>query len=336
MPELRRNPFTDEWTIISGYRGSMSRSFVTRSRAQADGGRCIFCEGSEALTPPEVDAIRPGGSTRDTPGWTVRAIPNKFPVLTVDKKLEKVPDGMFDLMSGVGAHEIIIESPAHVSDWTQLEPAALFRTLQLAQVRLSDLKKDFRLRCPMFFRSVPADETVTHSFSQLVCLPTIPGGMKKRLAAAKEHYLRKERCVYCDAIAEERRSKVRVVFEDELFVAISPYAAESAFALTLLPKDHIARFEHATHEHLKSLALALKKICELIDRALDFPVYTVSLQTAPFISSTGGVNVDDCFHFSFEIAPKVAKLVGFEHPFAQAFNPVTPEHAAEIYRSFLL
>ena len=47
------------------------------------------------------------------PGWSLRVISNKFPVLRVEGALTRKAEGLYDKMNGVGAHEVIIESPDH-------------------------------------------------------------------------------------------------------------------------------------------------------------------------------------------------------------------------------
>ncbi|MFH1738328.1 MAG: hypothetical protein ABIH23_04925, partial [bacterium] len=75
---------------------------------------CAFCEGNESYTPPEIMAIPKDGRRQPNgKGWLIRVVPNRAPILTVEGEEEREGVGMFDRMRGVGAHEIIIESPQH-------------------------------------------------------------------------------------------------------------------------------------------------------------------------------------------------------------------------------
>ena len=112
MPELRKDPVSGRWVIISVERGKRPSDFAVRAHAKK-GGFCAFCTGNEHTTPPEILAFRPDGSRPNTPGWTLRVVSNKFPALRVEGEENRVGDGIFDKMNGIGAHEVIIESPDH-------------------------------------------------------------------------------------------------------------------------------------------------------------------------------------------------------------------------------
>ena len=111
MPELRRDPITGRWVIIATDRAIRPSDFV-RDKVQIRGsGFCPFCPGNEKKTPPEIHAYRKDGSARDTPGWSLRIVPNKFPALGIEGTLNRQGEGVYDKMNGIGAHEVIIETP---------------------------------------------------------------------------------------------------------------------------------------------------------------------------------------------------------------------------------
>ena len=113
MPELRKDPITGRWVIISTDRGKRPSDFVRESVQIKGVGLCPFCPGNEGKTPPEVLAYGRNGSGKDTPGWSLRVVPNKFPALGIEGGLDREGEGLFDRMNGVGAHEVIIETPDH-------------------------------------------------------------------------------------------------------------------------------------------------------------------------------------------------------------------------------
>lgn len=114
MPELRKDPITGRWVIISTERALRPKDYTHPLESRNENSDCPFCEGHESMTPPEVLAYRPNGGEHDTPGWTVRVFPNKYPALRIEGELNRRGDGIFDRMNGVGAHEVIIESPNHL------------------------------------------------------------------------------------------------------------------------------------------------------------------------------------------------------------------------------
>ena len=112
MPELRKDPIIDRWVIIATERGRRPSEFPPEE-TKARGGFCPLCEGNEDKTLPEVFAVRENDSPPNSPGWTLRVVPNKFPALRVEGDLDREGEGLYDKMNGVGAHEIVIETPKH-------------------------------------------------------------------------------------------------------------------------------------------------------------------------------------------------------------------------------
>ena len=120
MPELRKDPITGRWVIISTERGKRPMDFLRESVIPGDGKNCPFCPGNEAKTPNEVLVYGRNGGSANTAGWSIRVVPNKFPALGIEGNLDKEGEGLFDKMNGIGAHEVIIESPDHRSTMATL------------------------------------------------------------------------------------------------------------------------------------------------------------------------------------------------------------------------
>ena len=154
MPELRKDPIVGRWVIISTDRAKRPTDF-TRENMKMKGGFCPFCPGNESKTPPEIQAYHPenGGPTplKDTPGWSVRVVPNKFPALGIEGTLDRQADGMFDRMNGVGAHEVIIETPDHNASLATLPAKKIEDILWAYRDRILDLKKDRRFKYILIF-----------------------------------------------------------------------------------------------------------------------------------------------------------------------------------------
>src|SRR5690606_9088275 len=111
MPELRRDPVIGRWVIISTERGKRPSALVNHVLTDTTDEFDPFKRGNESHTPPELLAYRPAGSNPNTPGWWVRVVPNKFPALESTGNVQRSGEGMYDLMNGIGSHEIVIESP---------------------------------------------------------------------------------------------------------------------------------------------------------------------------------------------------------------------------------
>ncbi len=189
MPELRKDPIVGRWVIISPDRAKRPQDFSDEIAMPA-GSFCPFCEGNEEATPPEILAYRQPGSEANGSGWRVRVIPNKFPALQIEGELKKRGDGIYDLMNGVGAHEVIIESPRHEKNMSRLAVDQIREVLWVYRDRLVDLKKDPRLVHGLIFKNkgAAAGATLEHSHSQLIVTPVVPISILEEMNGAQEFY----------------------------------------------------------------------------------------------------------------------------------------------------
>jgi len=333
MPELRKDPVTGRWVIISTERQKRPYEFVFDRPKVIGREHCPFCPGHEALTPPEVLAYRQNGSAPNAPGWDVRVVPNKFPALRVEGELDRAGEGMFDRMNGIGAHEVIIETPDHDKTLARMTEAEIERVFWAARERVLDLKRDFRLRYILVFKNhgAQAGATLEHTHSQLIALPVLPDFVREELEGARRHFAAKERCVFCDIVAQELADGRRVVQEHADMVALAPYAPRFPFETWLLPRRHAARFEDAPRGDVESLARLLKGVLMRIDRALESPAYNLIVHTAPPAENHG-----DGYHWHVEVMPKVTRTAGFEWGTGFYINPTSPEEATEVLRAVRL
>jgi UDPglucose--hexose-1-phosphate uridylyltransferase len=243
--------------IISTDRAKRPTDFV-REPVKIKGGFCPFCYGNESKTPPEILAFRPSTNgnppQKDSPGWTVRVVPNKFPALGIEGSLNKQAEGMFDKMNGIGAHEVIIETPDHNATLASLPPKRIEDVLWAERDRILDLKKDRRFKYILLFKNhgEAAGASLEHAHSQLIALPILPIYVVEELEGAKQYYIYKERCVFCDAIRQETESGIRVVAENEDFLTLAPYAPRFPFETWILPKRHESAFENSSSQERSS------------------------------------------------------------------------------------
>ena len=329
MPELRKDPVVGRWVIISTERARRP-SDVAGEPVRPVGDACVFCEGREAQTPPELLAGRPGGRPADGPGWTYRVVPNKFPALRIEGALEPAGEGLFDRMNGVGAHEVVIETPRHDGSLATLSPDAVTDVLVACRDRIADLKKDPRFEYILIFKNhgEAAGASLEHPHSQLIATPIIPSMVAEELAGAARYFELKERCVWCDIVRQESRAGRRLVLEGDGFVALAPFAPRLPFETWILPARHRAAFEDAGVEELRGLAGVLGEFLRRMNRVLRDPPYNFMLHTAPLREPPA-----DSFHWHLEVIPKLTKVAGFEWGSGFFINPVPPEDAAEALRA---
>jgi UDPglucose--hexose-1-phosphate uridylyltransferase len=328
MGELRKDPITGGWVIISTERQKRPSDFAVQPGVPRPGGACPFCEGNEDKTPPEILAYR-DGSPPNSRGWQVRVVPNKYPALRVEGLLDRQGVGLFDRMNAIGAHEVIIETPDHRQTLATLPEASIERVLRAWRDRVADLKQDRRFRCILPFKNhgAAAGATLEHPHSQLIALPIVPLQMREEVNGARDHFADKERCVFCDIVRQELRDRVRVVAENADIVALAPYAPRFAFETWLVPKQHGALYEDATPQQLASLARMVKDVLQRVNKALLSPAYNLLVHSAPF-----GEPAAEYYHWHVEIMPRLTRVAGFEWGTGFYINPTAPEEGAQVLR----
>lgn len=328
MPQLRKDPVLGRWVIISTERGKRPTDFAHDAEVRR-GGFCPFDEGNEDKTPPEVLVYRRSPGAANSPGWQVRVVPNKFPALSIEGELDRAGEGMYDKMNGVGAHEVIIETPDHDVEFADLPVDHIALTVKAAQERMLDLQGDTRFRYIQLFRNRgnAAGASLEHPHSQLIALPILPKRLIEELAGSKKYYGYKERCVFCDIVAQEVWTKSRIVWENERFISIVPFAARFPFEVWILPRKHDPAFEDMRDEGRIQYAQALKQALMRINTALAHPPYNLIIHTSPC-----GEGDLEYYHWHCEIMPRLAKVAGFEWGSGFYINPTTPEDAARYLR----
>jgi UDPglucose--hexose-1-phosphate uridylyltransferase len=328
MSELRKDPVTGRWVIISTEVRKRPGDFRLAVPASPDSAFCPFCEGHEGHTPRELLAYRHGGGPNG-PGWDVRVIPNRLPALQVEGTLDRKGEGLFDKMNGIGAHEVIIETPDHTQTLATLPATAIERVLWAFRERVLDLKQDRRFRYILIFKNHgrQAGAALEHAHSQLIALPIVPRQVRDEVNGAKEHYAQKERCVFCDIIRQEQESRVRIISEGADFVVLSPYAPRFAFETWIVPKRHGPAFEDAPRHEYESLARMLKETLQRMNRTLLSPPFNLIIHSAPFEEGLG-----DVYHWHVEIMPMLTRVAGFERGSGFYINPTSPEEAAQVLR----
>jgi UDPglucose--hexose-1-phosphate uridylyltransferase len=310
VSELRRDPITGEAVIVAGDRALRPTDLV-RAPAPAPKGAegCPFCPGAEASTPPAVEVLGADGRPAGDGAWAVRVIPNRYPALPT-------------------AHHVIIESPRHDAGFADLGEGELALILRAWQGRLRAGATSPELRAVQVFRNEGAASgaSLAHPHSQSLGLPLIPPVLAAKVAAAGVAAAA-GRCPWCELIASERADGRRVVHDTADHLVIQPYAQRFPFETWILPTAHAERFEEAAPPALAALAAALRTTAASLDRTLDRPPFTLSLQTAP-------LRPEDfkTFHWHLELRPALNPVGGFEWGSGTFINPTRPEDSAAILR----
>ena len=325
MSQLRRDPIVGRWVVIDSDHPKAPKDFPKEDRTPRHAQVCPFCPGRESRTPPEVDAVR----QRKNGDWRVRTVPNKFPALIHEERLEKEGIGMFDVISGYGAHEIVIETPDHNKQMADLTVEEMALVLGQYQRRYKALAHDSNLKYVAIFKNFgfSAGATIEHSYSQIIALPMVPKSVLEEIQGAEHYLLTHGRCVFCDILEQEYQDRDRLVSENNSFVSFCPFVPRYVFETWLMPKAHQAHFVDLEQEKIDDLASQLLNALNRIKRCLSNPSYNLYLHTSPI--NYGRPN---CYHWHFEIIPKLTRSIGFEWGTGLHIVPTFPHDAARFLR----
>jgi UDPglucose--hexose-1-phosphate uridylyltransferase len=320
---------TGRWVVIST-EPPRADDFDRAPVVIAPDDGCPFCAGREHLTPHEVLAYR-NGSASNGPGWDLRVVPNQSPIVRVEGDLDRQGEGIFDKMNGIGAHEVLIESPRHDDTLATQADVGTERLLHAFRDRIHDLRRDMRFKAFVPFKNfgAPAGAALAHSHSQLFALPIVPRELRDELEGARVHYAAKERCLFCDIMRQEAGEAKRIVAENADAVALAPYASRSPFETWILPRRHQCRFEESAPVESEAVARLLRDVLRRMDKALEHPPYSFVIHTAPVSEQA------EFYHWHVEILPKVTRFGALEWATGFHRNPTRPEEAARVLRDAL-
>ncbi|MEO0091530.1 MAG: galactose-1-phosphate uridylyltransferase [candidate division WOR-3 bacterium] len=325
MPELRKDPVVGRWIIIASERAARPSDYQPNREPIKENSICPFCPGHEDKTPPEIFAIRQIGTNPNTPGWKVRVIPNKFPALIIQNPLKRQGEGIYDRMAGVGAHEVIIETPEHSLSLDKFDEKSIADFIFAYKARVVDLANDKRFRYIMIFKNhgASAGASLSHPHSQLIAMPIIPKHVKEEIDGARQYYDFKERCIFCDIIKQELEDNKRLVRETNDFISFEPFAARFPFETWIISKRHFTSFFDITDNEVYNLSVILKDLVTRVNKVLSSPDYNFFIHTAPLDSPCL-----EHYHFHIEFIPKLTKIAGFEVGSGFYINTTPPEDAA--------
>jgi UDPglucose--hexose-1-phosphate uridylyltransferase len=334
--ELRSDPTTGRKVLIAEARALRPNDFVgdTKPHLPHSSSECPFCRGNEHQTPHELAV------TNDATGeWQVRVVPNKYPAVAMASG-GRQPPAVIDFHashthagdlrpplaeSPDGIHEVIIESPRHVCDWSELSVDELTLVIAMFRDRLRAAFNQPNIRYGLIFKNVgqTAGASLEHVHSQLIALPFVPEVLESELRVAAGYRAKNARCLMCELLASDIKHGERLVIENEHFAAITAYAGRQPFESLIVPKLHAASFLEITDEVSRSLAVIVRDMVARLGMVLTPLAYNLVLHTAPLADERSAA-----FHWHWELIPRSTSLAGFEWATGMHINSVSPERAA--------
>lgn len=315
--ELRKDYILDRWVLIATDRKKRKHQFIPK-KIEHDDKTCFFCPGNEYLTPPEIGRLE----KQDSPDeWDMRWFPNLFSAVDFEgdsgSTTPQTHNDYYTFESAYGRHEIIAETPDHDARIHDYDIERLRNLLEIYSSRITAMEMHDWVRYVNVFKNEgeAAATSLVHSHSQLVSYNRIPKVVTEKVDANKD------KCHYCDIIQREKDSDRRC-FENEHAIAFTPYASRFNYEIWIFPKNHRKRLAGFTEDELIGFAELMKKVFSKLSKVTD--AFNYCVYYAP---------VGSDLHFHIEVLPRIQKYGGFELLTGDTINEVSPEEAAEFYRS---
>lgn len=324
--ELRKDPITRSWVITGD---------DVPDHAPRVEGFCRFCADSPVAA--QVVSNMPG--VEGSP-WSARAVVHPEPLYRVEGEPARRGEGIYDRMAPVGAHEVLVENPAHDRPLWNASDVEIEQFLLLAAHRIQDLKRDARFKYVSIFKNhgSSAGQEFEHPTAQLTATTFVPRRVLYELRAGRDYFKAKERCVFCDIISQELQENLRVIEVRGDFIALCPYAPRVPYETWIIPRTHEAAFERfglTRPASMIDLAALLRRTLQRI-RTVTGEFHLV-LHTSPntlFRSQSLDYwrTIDDDYHWHIEILPVItgkAKSYTFKEVY---YSPVSSESAVKLLR----
>jgi UDPglucose--hexose-1-phosphate uridylyltransferase len=330
MSELRRDPIGGRWIIVDTDHPNKPQDYEYEPASWKTGGTCPFCYGNESLTPPEISSVRDPHTHPNTSGWQVRAVPNKFPALQIEGLIDRRGLGIYDMSNGIGAHEVIIETPYHNKDIPDLLESEVENIISMYCQRALDLAKDKRFKYLLIFKNYgpAAGASLEHPHTQLIALPMVPKNVKEEIDGARNYFEYRERCIFCDMIRQEIDDKERTISENKYFISFCPFVSRFPFEIWITPKKHVACFCQTSPEEVSALASILKDVVTRTKKLFTELSYNFIIHSIPVNSDAN----PEGYHWHLEFMPKLTRVAGFEWGTGFYVVPTPPEIAARLLR----
>ena len=333
VTELRQDPVTKRWVLISTRRGKRPQEFRVKEKIPVTPiSVCPFESAKAGGNAPAILVRDPKGKAiREDGNWAVRVIPNKFPILeSHDGTCAKATTrGGNVVMPAIGKHEVIITRD-HVRDIADLPVGVGTLVVRAWRDRMRDIAEDPCIAYVLVFQNHGKDAgaSVQHPHSQLIALPVVPPDVARSLEGSRAYEHAHHACVHCAMLVAEKKDRVRVIAETKDFLVLTPYAPHAPFEVRIFPKLHSPDFRTLTDGQTIVFADVLKRTLQMITKSLGHFSYNLFVHTSP-VSNEDHAH----YHWHVEILPKSSTHAGVEFGTGILVLSVAPEDAAAHFRS---
>lgn len=342
MSEIRHDLLLPRWVIIAENRADRPNAFVA-PRTERQNGDCPFCPGNEDRTPEALLVRRGPNWTGDESQWKVRVVPNLYPAVDApadadasskaSARIQFSGRNLFPTSVGDGFHEVVIDTPEHVSSLGKSTDEDAVELFGVFAERLAAMRAAETVSSALVFKNVGAASgaSIEHAHSQILATRQPIHDPTFEWVLSRKYYEREGVCAFCRLVEDEVASGLRIVEQDALAVTLCPFASRFPYEMWVLPRGPLTHLAGSSRDVLGAMATLTRRAIARLERVLDRPAYNFVVHTAP-------LHAPEVLHFDWhvEIYPRIASWAGFEVGGGCYINPVSPERAAERLRGVVL
>ncbi len=322
MPELRKDPVSGEWIILSPGRSRRPQTLerrVSGPRRPSPKKGCPF----EDLPDSGNNIIFEAWP--DLSCWQIAVIPNKYPALVHgETHAVDLRQGIYSGKTGVGTHELIVTRD-HDRSFADLAPSLAARVLEVIQGRYRVANDGNNAYAVAFLNYGPSvGSSLWHPHYQLMAVPFVPPHIARSLDSAERYFKKHRRCIRCSLIKEEIGHRTRVIEENESAIAFAPYASRRPFEVTVMPKRHGSRFEDEPKKVVADVAALMQSVLRRLRKYAHDPDLNFFIHSAPL----GGKGYA-YHHWHAEVLPNLSYLGGLEFSTGIYVNVADPDEVAK-------
>lgn len=283
------------------------------------------------LTPPEIWSLRTSGAANQ-PGWSIRVVPNRYPCVHPEARIDPVRVEPDRSKPGLGVHEIIIETADHDADLADCDAVHWEALLGVYQDRVRASRTVSEVAHALLFKNAGfgSGASQPHAHAQLLAVSETLPVVDEELSECERYFALHGRSPFRDLFERETRERRRVVTVGNRFWIHCPYASRFPFEAWVLPIERSGRFEDHPRDDVWELGSLLRRLLIARRRLMDHAGYNVYFHTPPFDGRERSY-----YDWHVELTPRLVGLAGFEVGGGLAINPIPPEWAAERFREAL-
>ena len=320
MSQLRLDPLTGRWVVITLARGERPNAFLERIGFGETTDPCPFCPGHDDLTPPAISTY--DGEDGE---WLVRVVPNLYPAFTGHDAMAVSNLGPVYMQAPAsGSHEVLIFSPEHKDGWADLDKTQVDLLMCALRDRVAAHSRDINLRYSQVIVNVgrEAGASMEHPHAQLLGMPFVP----RELTEEQGGFARfRGNCIMCATVESEEWAGLRMVYSDDDVAVFCPFWSGTPYEMMVVPRAHETHFNESSDSQLIAAGRAIQTALLSLRDAVGDVAYNIVFHSAPFRSPSD-------FHWHIHLLPKITTSAGFELGTGVPLNVIAPEYAASELR----